>query len=119
MPLRDCLQLVDNIKNLHLPLNAKLISFDVINLFPSIPTKEIVSTCSGHINKNTSLNINQKKELYSALEVCIKQNYFQFNNKVYSQLDGLPMGSPLSPLLSEIFMASLEDKNFQIKQNFK
>ena len=65
-------------------------------------------------HKNNSVNLNnfEKHEIYSALEICIRQNYFKFNNTIYSQLNGLPMGSPLSPLLSEIFIDFLENQIF-------
>lgn len=39
------------------------------------------------------------------LKRCINQNYIQYNNEIYQQKEGLPMGSPISPLLAEIFMS--------------
>lgn len=45
-----------------------------------------------------------------AFKLCIKQNYFQFNNKIYTQKNGLAMGSPLSSLLSEIFLDKIENE---------
>jgi hypothetical protein len=110
--IKNSLQLVEKIKNIKLPPNAKLISFDIVNLFPSIPKKELLSICLDQIKNSTSMNNNQKQELYLCIDTCINQSYLQFNNKFYNQLDGLPMGSPLSPLLSEIFMSSLESKIF-------
>ncbi len=44
--------------------------------------------------------------------LCMDQNYFTFDNKFYRQTSGLPMGSPLSPLLADIFMDSLEQTIF-------
>ena len=46
---------------------------------------------------------------------CLSQNYCTFNNKFYQQKDGLPMGSPISPLLAEIFMSTFENKLFTSK----
>ena len=79
---------------------------------PVHPMKELLIICSNYIENSHNLNKVQKSELYSAIEICSKQNYFKFNDKTYRQLDGLPMGSPLSPLLSEIFMAFLQNKIF-------
>lgn len=43
-------------------------------------------------------------------KLCVTQNYFQYNNKYYFQNSGLPMGSPLSPLMADIFMDNFETK---------
>ncbi|KFD64510.1 hypothetical protein M514_23357 [Trichuris suis] len=40
-------------------------------------------------------------------------NYFLFDNNFYKQSKGAPMGSPLSPVLAEIFMESFERKMFE------
>ena len=33
---------------------------------------------------------------------------FTFNDKIYKQKDGVSMGSPLGPLLANVFIAALE-----------
>ncbi len=40
----------------------------------------------------------------------MKQNYFEFNNNIYTTDVGLAMGNPISPLASEFFMDNLEAK---------
>ena len=35
---------------------------------------------------------------------------FQFNIALYDQTDGVAMGSPLGPLVANVFMSSLEEK---------
>ena len=40
---------------------------------------------------------------------CTMNVQFQFNNKYYRQIDGVTMGSPLGPLLADVFMAKLEN----------
>lgn len=52
-----------------------------------------------------------KKQLYVEIATtCMEQNYFQFRNNFYKDENGTNMGNPLSPLLSECFMAALEKK---------
>lgn len=42
--------------------------------------------------------------------MVIKTTYFQFNGKIYEQTYGMSMGSPLSPVLSNLFMEEFEKK---------
>ena len=44
----------------------------------------------------------------TVIDLCLKQNYFSYQNKYYKLNSGLPMGSPLSPLFAEIYMDHLE-----------
>lgn len=46
------LDLVNKIKNVNLPTKCKLISFDVINLFPSIPPNEANILIENHLKSN-------------------------------------------------------------------
>jgi len=34
---------------------------------------------------------------------------FQFNGQLYQQTDGVAMGSPLGPLMANVFMCHLEE----------
>ena len=42
------------------------------------------------------------------LLLCTKNMHFSYNEDIYTQTDGVAMGSPLSPVLAGIFMAELE-----------
>lgn len=109
--IKNSLNLVNKIINVKVPLNSKLVSFDVKSLFTSIP----ILDCKNIIHEML-LDANCEKEyadqLKNVLYTCMDQNCFKFNNYYYQQLDGLAMGSPLSPLLAEIFMANFENKLF-------
>ena len=35
---------------------------------------------------------------------------FQFDGKLYEQIDGVAMGSPLGPLMANAFLCSIEEK---------
>ena len=43
------------------------------------------------------------------LTICTKNVHFSFNNDIYIQIDGVAMGSPLGPVLANIFMVKLEN----------
>ena len=60
-------------------------------------------------NKTHQLNITQD-DLVELLRVATKHELFQFNWHLYEQIDGVAMGSPLGPLMANLFMCSIEEK---------
>ena len=52
-----------------------------------------------------SISRNEIKEL---LLLCTKKVHFTFDGKIYMEVDGVAMGSPLGPVLADIFMIELE-----------
>ena len=42
------------------------------------------------------------------LQICTKEMHFSFNGVLYRQVDGVAMGSPLGPVLANVFMVELE-----------
>lgn len=87
----------------------KLVSFDVCSMFPSIPPTECLTIISDLLDRK-QIDIITQTDIISMFKLCLEQNYFQYNNTFYRQNSGLPMGSPLSPLLADIFMDHLESK---------
>ena len=45
-----------------------------------------------------------KKEMFEMLSLTLKESIILFDNKYYSQIDGVAMGSPLGPTLANIFL---------------
>ena len=45
-----------------------------------------------------------KNEMKKLLARCTKNVHFIFNNDIYIQIDGVVMGSPLGPVIPNIFM---------------
>ena len=55
------------------------------------------------ISKNPNFKIS-KQELKQLFYFATKQTHFIFNNEYYDQVDGVAMGSPLAPVLANLFM---------------
>ena len=53
------------------------------------------------------------KVLKKVLEKSTKSN-FLYNKKVYTQVDGVQMGSPLGPTLANWFLGDIENNIFSI-----
>ena len=52
-------------------------------------------------------------QITSLLEFCLTHTYFLFQGKYYQQTQGAAMGSPISPLIANIFMKEFEVKALQ------
>ena len=55
------------------------------------------------LEHNPGLNI-AKAELKKLFEFATSGTYFLFQGEFYNQIDGVTMGSPLSPFLANLFM---------------
>lgn len=58
----------------------------------------------------------ETNEIITLLTSILSQNYFEFNNKIYTQADGVAMGSSIASTLADIFINTLEDKLFTSEQ---
>ena len=45
-----------------------------------------------------------EREMFEMLSLTLKESVILFDNKYYSQIDGVAMGSPLGPTLANIFL---------------
>ncbi|KAK3725845.1 hypothetical protein QZH41_014073 [Actinostola sp. cb2023] len=86
-----------------------LVSYDVSSLFTNIPLDETIKILTEKafnndwFNRTYNLNIT-KSDLVQLLNVATKDQLFQFDGLLYEQFDGVAMGSPLGPLLANVFM---------------
>ena len=93
-----------------------LVSFDVKSLFTSIPVEESIRICETKLREDAKLSERTPMEvetIVKLLRFCLTNTSFLFQGKHYQQLDGVAMGSPVSPVIADIFMEDLEDKFFR------
>ena len=116
--VKNSIDLSVKLKNITLPENTILASFDVSNMFSNIPNEECVKIITKKL-KNNNVNPVIEQEILELLTLCINGNYFKFQDQFYKQTDGLAMGSPLSPLLAEMFMSDFEESFLNTPQSGK
>ncbi|XP_075157659.1 uncharacterized protein LOC142230926 [Haematobia irritans] len=108
--IKDSLQFKNKIKNLTIKEDEKLVSFDVVSLFPSVPVDlalKIIESRWQELEGHTRLT---KNIFMKILKFCIVENrYFTYEDKTYKQKRGLPMGSSASPIVADIVMEHLLD----------
>ena len=86
-----------------------MVSYDVKSLLTSVPLEHIINITIKKIYEKHEITIVfTKSETKKLLIICTKNVHFSFNNGIYIQIDGVAMGSPLGPVIPNIFMAELE-----------
>ena len=87
------------------------VSFDVVSLFTSVPIdlarsvvlKRLSSDCT--LVDLTDLCVD---DIMNAFDICMEATFFVYNQTMYQQIFGCPMGSPLSPVLACMVMEVIE-----------
>ena len=87
----------------------KVISFDVKSLF-TVPSEETIAIIFRKVFDKSKIMTNTPRRTMRQLSLlCTKHDHFTFNGEMYIQVDDVAMGSPLGPLLADIFMSTLEE----------
>ncbi|XP_037028013.1 uncharacterized protein LOC119068513 [Bradysia coprophila] len=100
------------IKDTIIPDGYVLVSLDVVSLFTNIPSELVYKAIDKRwfqIKKFTTL---PKKEFLEGLKVVLENCTFSFNDIIYHQIFGSPMGSPVSPVVADLVMEMVEDEAF-------
>ena len=59
------------------------------------------------LNDRTVLSV---QDIIELLGFCLHNTYFSFQNKFYEQVEGVPIGSPVSPIVANLYLESFERK---------
>ena len=107
--MKDSFSFVDGIVKQD-STSCHLCSFDVSSLFTCIPLDETINIAINYVFENVStVNGLSRDQFKKLLEMVTKETNFLFNRKCYDQVDGVAMGSPLAPILANIFMRHFEE----------
>lgn len=90
------------------------------NLFTNVPVQVSIDIIRRKLEKDNTLSERTDLPVTGILELLsdsLENSYFQLGDNFYIQKDGLPMGSPLSPAVANIFMNWFEEKAIKKAQN--
>ncbi|XP_068757563.1 uncharacterized protein [Montipora capricornis] len=82
----------------------------VFSLFTNVPLEETLNICLDKLYYLADPPALPRVVLRKVLEFATKKSHFLFDDKYYDQIDGVAMGSPLGPVLANIFMHAFEEK---------
>ena len=103
--------LLEQLKDVRLKQGECIISYDVTALFTSVPIQPVINIIKQRLandkelQQRTTMSISH---IINLLEFCLKSTSFVFQGQYYQQLEGAAVGSPLSPIVANIFMENFE-----------
>ena len=102
---------IQQIKGIHLNQSQCITFYDVKALFTSVPTTPATNIIKKLLEQDhelqhrTSMSI---ENIICHLEFCLNSTYFMFQGKYLEQLDSAAMGSPICPIVANLYMESFE-----------
>ena len=111
--IRDSFAFVKELLSLPISMSQyKMVSFDITSLYTNIPLNETIDIIINHLyNGNIKPPSTREEDMRRLLVYAAKESHFLFDGKLYQQIDGVSMGSPLAPILAEIFLQDFEKKH--------
>lgn len=109
---KDSFHFADEIKDINVA-NQLMVSYDVQSLFTNIPLEETIDLIIDAAEQKLFPCPTHPTNLRKLLELCTKDVQFQFDGELYRQTEGVSMGSPLGPILADIFLGHLENTSLK------
>lgn len=91
---------IKELKDIKLSPKDTLVSFDVVSVYTCIPIKEAMEVIYRLTDPETA----------HLVEICLTSTFFCFEGEFFEQTCGVAMGSPLSPIVANLFMEDFKAK---------
>ncbi len=93
--------------------SEEMVSYDVTALFTSFPVSDSLTIIRGKLERDSSLSNRTSLTVDNIIELlkcCLNTTYFLYDGEFYTQTEGAAMGSPVSPLVANLFMEDFEER---------
>ena len=112
--IKNSQSFVEEAKTWEIAPNEVQVSYDVVNLYPSVPIKESIDVLISQLEEDredlknyTKLRINEIKEL---LELCLSKCYFLYDGEIHKLENKGPIGLSLMVTMAESYLQHLENR---------
>ena len=104
------LEIIEEINNSNLSSSAILVSFDVVNMFPSIDNNMGMASVRKYLDERECKDL-PTDYVIETLELCLNGNNSVFKNSNYLQTDGTAQGHHMTCSYADIAMAYCDRKH--------
>jgi hypothetical protein len=102
--------LAHNITTIKTNENLRMVTFDIKDLYVNIPIEEALKITEQQLLKNDK---QKTKHIMTILHTILKQNYFEYQDKIYHPSTGVAMESPISGIIAEIILQHIENRHIK------
>ena len=105
---------VEQVKHITLAPRECLSSYDVSALFTSVCRDPALKIIKDLLVKDPTLKdrtVIGIDDIILLLEFCLKNTYFSFQGQFFEQVEGVAMGSPVSPVVANLYMEYFRAKS--------
>ena len=109
--VQNTMDFVEQVKNIRLQPQECIVSYDVKALVTSVPIKPAIKIIKQlleddhELQHRTSMTV---QNIICLLEFCLNNTCFIFQGRFHEQTEGAAMGSPLSPIIANLYMEAFE-----------
>ena len=111
--VNNCKEFIEEIKKIKLEEGECITAYDVSALSTSVPVPAALDIINNKLQQDADLPNRTNMAAVNITEVlhfCLSNTYFIFQGVFYEQTKGAAMGSPVSPIVANIFMESFETR---------
>lgn len=107
--IKDSFEFSTFINNFQLPENYVLLSLDAVSLFTNIHLNLVNNSIKRHWSTIKTKCKFAQKDIIELIKFIFDTTIFTFNNNIYKQIMGTPMGSKVSPILAQYVLDDMLD----------
>ncbi|XP_023221186.1 uncharacterized protein LOC111622945 [Centruroides sculpturatus] len=108
--INNSLQLIEDLKNISLMDDEYMTVLDFKSMYPSIKLSPCFCALRDFLFANVENATHHHNQILELAHLVCYTSFFEFENKLYLQGRGVPMGSPTSAILCELVLRQLENK---------
>ena len=111
--VQNSTQFAEEMKRTRIEQGECITSYDVTALLTSTPVPSTLDNIRSKLEQDADLSNRTSMSADNIIELlsfCLNNTYFVLQEEFYEQTRGAAMGSPISPIVANIFMEAFENK---------